>query len=91
MTTTSSLKDVAQLNFEEAMAELEQVVRQLEEGRVPLDQAIAAYERGSVLKARCDELLKTARLKVEEIYQNKDNGVEVKPSDLQRLVDGPTS
>jgi exonuclease VII small subunit len=48
-----------------------------------------AYERGAALKARCDELLKNARLKVEEIYQTKEGGVDVKPSDLQALVDGP--
>lgn len=77
------------MNFEEAMTELEQVVRQLEDGRVPLEQAIGSYERGAALKSRCEALLKDARLTVEEIYKAKDGGVEVKPSDLQALVDGP--
>lgn len=77
------------MNFEEAMSELEQVVRQLEDGRVPLEQAIGSYERGAALKARCEALLKEARLTVEEIYKSKDGSVDVKPSDLQALVDGP--
>ncbi|HBN22896.1 MAG TPA: exodeoxyribonuclease VII small subunit [Holosporales bacterium] len=77
------------MNFEEAMTELEQVVRQLEDGRVPLEQAIGSYERGAALKARCESLLKEARLTVEEIYKSKEGSVDVKPSDLQALVDGP--
>ncbi len=87
MTDAASLKDPKDMSFEEAMAELEQVVRQLEDGRVPLEQAIGSYERGSALKARCDEMLKGARLKVEEIYKNKDGTVETKPSDLQEIID----
>lgn len=89
MTASSAKKDPKDMTFEEAMGELEQVVRQLEDGRVPLDQAIGSYERGAALKTRCDEMLKAARLKVEEIYKAKDGSVEIRPSDLQTLVDGP--
>ncbi len=77
------------MNFEEAMTELEQVVRRLEDGRVPLEQAIGSYERGAALKARCEVLLKEARLTVQEIYKSKEGAVDIKPSDLQALVDGP--
>ena len=87
MTETTPLKDPKEMTFEEAMAELEQVVRQLEEGRVPLEQAIGSYERGAALKARCQEMLKGAKLKVEEIYKNKDGEIETKPSELQEIVD----
>lgn len=87
MTETVPLKNPKDMTFEEAMAELEQVVRQLEDGRVPLEQAIGSYERGAALKTRCDEMLKGARLKVEEIYKNKDGKIETKPSDLQEIVD----
>ena len=82
-------KKPTEMTFEEAMTELEQVVRQLEDGRVPLEQAIASYERGAALKTRCETLLKEARLTVEEIYKSKDGIVEINPSDLQALVDGP--
>ena len=44
---------VEEMTFEQAMAELEQVVGQLERGEVPLEQSIALYERGAKLKARC--------------------------------------
>ena len=87
MTDETSLKDPKDMTFEEAMAELEQVVRQLEDGRVPLEQAIGSYERGAALKARCDDMLKGAKLKVEEIYKNKEGVIETKPSELQEIID----
>ena len=74
------------MNFEAAMAELEQVVRQLEEGKVPLEDAISAYEKGTALKARCDELLNSARMKVEEIYKEKNGEVKTTPSELESLI-----
>ena len=52
---------------EQAMAELEQVVGQLERGEVPLEQSIALYERGAKLKARCETKLKEAEEKVAQI------------------------
>ena len=89
MSSTQSLKNPKDMSFEEAMAELEQVVRQLEDGKVPLEQAIGSYERGAAMKARCEDMLKGARLKVEEIYKNKDGAIETKPSELQDIIDGP--
>lgn len=62
-----SAKPVAEMSFEEAMAELEQVVRQLEQGDVPLDQSISLYERGAELKKRCEAKLKEAEEKVAAI------------------------
>lgn len=59
--------DVAAMSFEQAMAELEQVVRDLEGGDVPLDQSIALYERGAVLKKHCEAQLKQAQEKVEAL------------------------
>jgi exodeoxyribonuclease VII small subunit len=58
---------VAGLNFEEAMAELERVVSQLERGDVALDDSIALYERGAALKAHCESKLKAAEEKVAQI------------------------
>lgn len=57
-------KAVAEMSFEEAMAELEQVVRQLESGQVDLANSIALYERGAALKAHCETRLKAAEEKV---------------------------
>lgn len=60
-------KPVAEMTFEEAMAELEAVVGKLEQGEVPLEQSITLYERGAKLKAHCDARLKAAEEKVEQI------------------------
>jgi exodeoxyribonuclease VII small subunit len=62
-------KPVDKLTFEEALAELETIVRQLEGGDVELEKSIALYERGAALKAQCEARLKSAELKVEQIVQ----------------------
>ncbi|WP_368185432.1 exodeoxyribonuclease VII small subunit [Aestuariibius sp. HNIBRBA575] len=58
---------VEEMSFEQAMAELEQVVGQLERGDVPLDDSIALYERGAKLKSRCEAKLKEAEEKVAKL------------------------
>ncbi|MBK8007055.1 MAG: exodeoxyribonuclease VII small subunit [Rhizobiales bacterium] len=50
-----------------ALAELEQIVGKLESGNVPLEDSIKIYERGEMLKKRCDALLKDAEARVEKI------------------------
>lgn len=65
-------KAVEEMSFEEAMAELEAVVGQLERGDVALDQSIALYERGAALKARCEVKLKEAEEKVAAITLDAD-------------------
>ena len=59
--------DVAEMSFEDALRELEQVVGQLERGEVPLDDSIALYERGAALKKRCEAKLKEAEEKVAKL------------------------
>jgi len=61
------------LSFEEAMVELESIVRNLETGQTKLDDSIAAYERGVALKKHCEKRLNDARLKIEKIAMD-DNG-----------------
>jgi exodeoxyribonuclease VII small subunit len=58
---------VEKMSFEEAMAELEKLVTQLERGEVALEESIRLYERGAALKARCEQKLKEAEEKVEQI------------------------
>ncbi|HHL20526.1 MAG TPA: exodeoxyribonuclease VII small subunit [Aliiroseovarius sp.] len=65
-------KPVEEMSFEEAMAELEQVVAQLERGDVALEQSIRLYERGAALKARCEQKLKEAEEKVAAITLDQD-------------------
>jgi exodeoxyribonuclease VII small subunit len=57
----------AEPTFEQAQAELEQIVERLERGQVPLDEAIALWERGEQLHAFCRAKLDTAQGKVEEL------------------------
>ncbi|MEL6914754.1 MAG: exodeoxyribonuclease VII small subunit [Pseudomonadota bacterium] len=63
---------VAEMSFEDAMAELESVVGQLERGDVALEQSIALYERGAALKAHCEAKLKAAEEKVAAIQLDGD-------------------
>ena len=63
---------VEEMNFEQAMAELEKVLGQLERGDVALDESIALYERGAALKARCEAKLKEAEEKVAAITLDGD-------------------
>lgn len=59
--------DVKEMTFEHALKELEAIVSRLERGDVELEESIAIYERGEVLKAHCDQLLKRAEAKVEKL------------------------
>ena len=59
--------DVGQLSFERAIEELELIVKRLEEGKVPLEELVAIYERGEALKRRCEDLLRQAEARVQKI------------------------
>jgi exodeoxyribonuclease VII small subunit len=63
---------VADMNFEQAMAELEAVVSKLETGQVALEDSISLYERGNALKKHCEEKLKAAEEKVAKITLSQD-------------------
>ena len=63
----SNTDDQQELPFERAIEELESIVKRLEEGKVPLEESVAIYERGEVLKRRCEELLRQAEARVEKI------------------------
>lgn len=64
--------DVKKMPFERAIDELESIVKRLEEGKVPLEESVAIYERGEALKARCEELLRQAEARVEKITLGAD-------------------
>ncbi len=77
MATRSIPPDIAALGFEDAMKELERIVRELESGQVKLDDAVKAYERGTALKSHCESKLAEARMKVEKITgAGKNLGLE---------------
>lgn len=64
--------DIKAMSFEQALAELEKIVENLERGDVPLDRSIQIYERGEALKNHCDTLLKSAEDKIEKIRVARD-------------------
>ena len=80
-TADPSASSVENLSFEQALAELEAIVRQLESGSGELDQAIASYERGTQLKDHCLHKLASARMKVEKIMQTADGTITTQPLD----------
>jgi exodeoxyribonuclease VII small subunit len=59
--------DIKKLSFEHAIEELESIVKRLEDGKVPLEESVAIYERGEALKRRCEELLRAAEARVDKI------------------------
>ena len=66
-TPTDPAQGVADLSFEAALKELEQIVDRLEHGEAPLEESIGLYQRGAALKAHCEKRLEAARLRVEQI------------------------
>lgn len=78
MSAKSSPK-IAEMSFEDALSELETIVKKLENGQSSLDSSIEDYTRGTQLKAHCEKKLKEATLKVEKIVQNADGSLKTEP------------
>lgn len=69
------------LSFEEALTELESIVRNLETGKAPLEQSIDFYARGIALKQHCEKKLRDAQAKIEKITVGKDGKLSAGPLD----------
>jgi exodeoxyribonuclease VII small subunit len=67
-------EDVAQLSFEAALKRLEEIVHKLESGEAPLDEAIALYAEGDLLKQQCEARLAAAQARIEQIQFGRDGG-----------------
>lgn len=74
-------QDISTYSFEQAMEELELVVRQLETGKIKLDDAVAAYEKGMKLKKICEDKLATAKAKIDILLIDKNTPVGSEPFD----------
>ena len=74
--------DIAAMSFEDALAELEGIVRRLEGGQVKLDDAIQSYERGAQLKRHCEKKLNEAQQRVDRIVIGPDGAVSAEPAKL---------
>lgn len=74
---------VEKLSFEEALAELETIVRKLETGESALEESISAYERGTELKRHCETKLREAQVKIEKISISNDGTIKTQPLDSE--------
>lgn len=82
MSETNPPAEIAAMSFEDALAELEQIVRRLEAGQVKLDEAIMSYERGALLKQHCERKLNEAQQRVERIAIGPDGAITAEPAKL---------
>ena len=82
-TQTEIPADVRALSFEDAMSELEDIVRGLEQGAGSLDQAIDSYSRGVALKTHCEAKLKEAQLRVDKIVVGSGGVLTTEPADQE--------
>lgn len=73
--------DVAALSFEDALAELEKIVRGLEGGQLRLEDAIVGYERGARLRRHCEAKLAEAEQRVQAIVATADGSLGLRPAD----------
>lgn len=74
--------EIARMTFEQALAELEKIVQDLERGQLDLEAAITAYERGTHLKLHCEGKLREAQLRVDKISLAPDGRVRAEPTDV---------
>ena len=73
-----SKKNISEMEFEEALLELESIVKILEEGKSSLIKSVDLYERGTMLKKHCDEILESTQLKINQISVDKSGTIEIK-------------
>ncbi len=77
---------IASLSFDDALAELQRTVAELETGGQPLERSIALYERGVALHERCASLLADAELKVQQLVTRAGGAlqaIDVRPEDAR--------
>ena len=82
MVETKVPDDIKKMSFEAALAEIEDIVRELESGQGELNEAINAYARGAALKQHCETKLKEAQAKIDKIVLGPDGEVSSEPADL---------
>ena len=78
MTDAAAPTDIEQLAFDDALAELQRVVAELEAGGQPLEAALALYERGVALQARCERLIGDAELRVQQLVARAGGAIETR-------------
>ncbi len=69
-------KSIEKMSFEEALAELEEIVNKIDTGQESLADAVASFERGVALKKHCAKMLKEAKLKIEKVTITAEDKIE---------------
>jgi len=69
-------KSIEKMSFEEALAELEEIVNKIDTGQESLADAVSSFQRGVALKNHCEKMLKEAKLKIEKITITAENKIE---------------
>jgi exodeoxyribonuclease VII small subunit len=77
--TKTPQNDISTMTFEQALAELEAIVRRLEGGQGELEKSIEDYTRGNALRAHCQAKLKDAQLRVDKIIKQTDGTLATEP------------
>ena len=72
-----SKKNISEMEFEEAFAELESIVKILEDGKSSLTKSVNLYERGTMLKKHCDSILESTQLKINQISADKNGTINI--------------
>ena len=75
----NNIRQISSMSFEEALQELESIVRKLEEGKGNLDDAIDSYSRGAELKKHCENKLKDAQIRIDKIVTDSDGAMALEP------------
>ena len=78
-------KSIEKMSFEEALAELEEIVNKIDTGQESLADAVSSFERGVALKNHCEKMLKEAKLKIEKITITAENKIEFTEVEFKRL------
>lgn len=73
---TEATVEIAGLSFDDALAELQRTVAELEQGGLPLERSIALYEHGVALHERCAGLLGEAELRVQRLLERSSGALE---------------
>ena len=85
-TTNETARDVAELSFDDALAELQRTIAELETGGLPLERTLELHERGAALLERCETLLRTAELRMRQLV-SKGGGLETVAVTEDRTVE----
>jgi len=91
MVATTTDPRIDALSFDDALAELQRTVAELEAGGQPLEDAIALYERGVALQARCEKLLGDAELRVQQLIARAGGVLETRDVRPEDAADEPPS